>query len=74
MDYNENGQIYKIIGDPEKTPDEYCGELFSKTKVLAAQCYKVNDQKDLFIRFPNRINLDQWTSTKNLKILHDKDF
>ena len=71
MDYNENGQIYKIIGDPGKTPDEYCGELFPKTKILAAQCYKVNDQKDLFIRFPNKINLDQWTSTKNLKILHD---
>ena len=71
MDDNDNGQIYKIIGDPGKTPDEYCGELFSKTKILAAQCYKVNDQKDLFIRFPNKINLDQWTSTKNLNILQE---
>ena len=45
MDYNENRQIYKIIGDVNKTPDEFCGELFSKTEVLAAQCYKGNDQK-----------------------------
>ena len=71
MDYNDNGQIYKIIGDVNKTPDEFCGELFSKTKALAAQCHKVNDQKDLFIRFPNSINLDHWTSTKYLKILNE---
>ena len=71
MDYNDSGQTYNIIGDRAKTPDEYCGEIFMKTKVLPSKCFKVNDEKNLFIKFPNKINIDEWSTIENLKILQN---
>ena len=68
---NDNGQMYRITRDRDKNPDQICGELFEKTKVLPSQCYLVNDQRDVFIKFPNDVDVDQWTTTTNLKILKE---
>ena len=71
MDYNENGQIYRIIENREKNPDQICGEIFQKTDVLPTQCYLVNDGKDVFIKFPSDVVIDHWTTTENIKILKE---
>ena len=63
--------MYRIIKDRDKNPDKICGELLQKTKVLPSQCYLVNDKRDVFIKFPNDVNIDQWTTTANLKILQE---
>ena len=71
MNNKDNGQIFRIVKDRDKNPDKICGELLQNTKILPSQCYLVNEQKDVFIKFPNDINVDYWMTTENLKILKD---
>ena len=64
-------QLYWVKPGQDHGPDHYVNEIFLQTNTIPTQCYFVNDNSALFIRFPQGTNLDKWHSTKNLKVLAD---
>ena len=62
-------QLYWVKPGQEHGPDYYVNEIFLQTNTIPTQCYFVNDNTALFVRFPQGTNLDKWHSTKNLKSL-----
>ena len=47
----EFSQIYKITNPDPNPTDYYSNLIFERTGLLPSQCYKINDEKDLFVKF-----------------------
>lgn len=65
----DSSQLYWVKPGQNHGPDHYANEIFLNTNIIPTQCYYVNDNTALFIKFPQGTNLDKWHSTKNLKEL-----
>ena len=63
----EYSQIFKILdGDPHTT-DYYANKIFEDTGILPAQCYKINDDKDLFLKFLTGVGEKTIQGAENLR-------
>ena len=62
-------QVYTLNNDDIKTTDHYANEIYKKTKILPSQCYFVNDERALFIKYPLGTDLNKWHNVHNLKAL-----
>ena len=59
--------IFKILdGDPHTT-DYYANKIFVDTGILPAQCYKINDDKDLFLKFLTGVGEKNIQGAENLR-------
>ena len=47
----EFSQIFKIINQDPNPTDYFSNQIFERTGLLPSQCYKINDEKDLFVKF-----------------------
>ena len=65
----DSSQLHWVKLGQDHGPDHYLNEIFLQTNTIPTQCYFVNDNSALFIRFPQGTNLDKWHSTKNVKAL-----
>ena len=62
-----DSQIYKILDPDPKPIDHYSNLIFEKTGLLPAQCYKINDNKDIFIKFIKGANEKLILGADNIK-------
>ena len=65
----DSSQLYWVKSDQDYGPDHYVNEIFLKTNTIPTQCYFVNDNTALFIKFPQGTDMDKWHNSKNLKSL-----
>lgn len=62
-----DSQIFKIIDPDPKPMDHYSNLIFEKTGLLPSQCYKVNDDKDIFVKFIKEGNEKTILGANNIK-------
>ena len=67
----DHSQVYTLNNNNIKTPDHYTNEIYKKTKTLPSQCYFVNDERALFVKYPQGTDLNRWHNVENLKALAD---
>lgn len=67
----DSTQLYWVKSDQDYGPDHYVNEIFLKTNIIPTQCYFVNDNSALFVKFPQGTEIDKWHNTKNLKSLNN---
>ena len=62
-----DSQIFKIIEPDPKPTDHYANQIFEKTGLLPSQCYKINDEKDIFVKFLKGANEKIILGANNIK-------
>ena len=63
-------QISSIIGD-KKNMDFYANSIFEKTKIMLNQCYLVNSQTNLFVKFPPGTNINYINGAAQIRSLKE---
>ena len=63
----ELGQIFKILDGVPKTPDYYTNKIFEETNLLTTQCYLINNDKDIFIKFQKGVEEHKLKNAINIK-------
>ena len=63
-------QIYSIVGE-KKNMDYYANNIFERTKIMPNQCYLVNSQSNLFVKFPPDTNIDYINGAAQIRGLRD---
>ena len=65
----DTSQIYYIESEKKEPGDAYANLIFQKTSILPTQCYLVNDNQSLYVKYPIGVNPGTWHTPKTLKDL-----
>ena len=65
----DTSQIYYIESEKKEPGDAYANLIFQKTGILPTQCYLVNDNQSLYVKYPIGVNPGTWHTPKTLKDL-----
>ena len=63
-------QIYSIIGE-KKNMDFYANNIFERTKIMPNQCYLVNSQTNLFVKYLPDTNIDYIYGAAQIRSLRE---
>ena len=66
----EYSLVYSLLRDKQEV-DYYANKIFEITQVMPAQCYLVNSDKGLYVRYPNGTDMNQINGASNLRKLKD---
>ena len=64
----DEAQVYSFTKE-KNTLDHYANQIFQITKVMPTQCYMVNANQNLFIKYPANTNMDYINGADNIRKL-----
>ena len=67
----ENTQVYSITS--KNTLDYYANNISEITKMMPTQCYYVNSDNGIFIKYPSGADMDHINGADNIRKLKEAD-